>query len=92
MNLGDTAADAAEGENKYQRRKNATFLGKLIKAHEIHPKYKVIFELYLINVKLMYSSGGYWCNTKNYILVITGHFGRIYTAANANQGIIYFSS
>jgi len=40
VNLGDTAADADEGENKYQRRKNATFLGKLIKAHEIHPKYK----------------------------------------------------
>merc|ERR1711892_91141 len=33
-------ADADETENKYQRRKNATFLGKLIKAHEIHPKYK----------------------------------------------------
>ena len=36
-------ADADETENKYQRRKNATFLGKLIKAHEIHPKYKVRF-------------------------------------------------
>ena len=42
MNVGD-AADADEGENKYQRRKNATFLGKLIKAHEIHPKYKVTY-------------------------------------------------
>jgi len=33
------AADVDEGENKYQRRHNKTFLGKLIKAHEVHPRY-----------------------------------------------------
>ena len=36
------SADVDEGDNKYQRRKNASgFLGKLIKAHEVHPRYSV---------------------------------------------------
>jgi len=32
--------DCDESENKYARRKPVGFIGKLMKAHEIHPKYK----------------------------------------------------
>ena len=39
--LGETDAD--ESEHKYARRKNNTFLGKLIKAHEVHPRYSVSY-------------------------------------------------
>merc|ERR1711990_695308 len=52
----DEGVDVDEGKNKYQRRKNNTFLGKLIKAHEVHPKYsddtdmsrKTLFVLLLV--------------------------------------------
>ena len=36
--------DVDESENKYARRKPVGFIGKLMKAHEIHPKYKVNFK------------------------------------------------
>jgi len=35
-----TDGDVDESENKYARRKPVGFIGKLMKAHEIHPKYK----------------------------------------------------
>ena len=42
MDVANIEVDVDEGDNKYQRRKNASgFLGKLIKAHEVHPKYAV---------------------------------------------------
>ena len=42
VDVANVELDVDEGENKYQRRKNASgFLGKLIKAHEVHPKYAV---------------------------------------------------
>ena len=40
-----TDGDVDESENKYARRKPVGFIGKLMKAHEIHPKYKVNFKL-----------------------------------------------
>jgi hypothetical protein len=40
VDVANIEVDVDEGDNKYQRRKNASgFLGKLIKAHEVHPKY-----------------------------------------------------
>ena len=46
MDVANIEVDVDEGDNKYQRRKNASgFLGKLIKAHEVHPKYAVSIEL-----------------------------------------------
>ena len=42
VDVANIEVDVDEGDNKYQRRKNASgFLGKLIKAHEVHPKYAV---------------------------------------------------
>jgi len=57
VDVANIEVDVDEGDNKYQRRKNASgFLGKLIKAHEVHPKYaeetdvtrKTLFMLLLI--------------------------------------------
>ena len=48
-----TEEDVDETENKYARRKPVGFIGKLMKAHEIHPKYKVVARLVHVQIQCL---------------------------------------
>ena len=93
MDVANVEVDVDEGDNKYQRRKNASgFLGKLIKAHEVHPKYAVSIwcksRILVLNKILKTFQGGNRCNTKNFIYAVIDNIGRFYDITNVNQGKI----
>ena len=57
-------------ENKYARRKPTGFLAKLIKAHEVHPKYRVNVLAYFL--VLIIIAGRYRYYTENLINAVYG--------------------
>lgn len=90
MDVANIEVDVDEGDNKYQRRKNASgFLGKLIKAHEVHPKYAVSIEYKstILNKILKTFQGGNRCDPKNFIYAVIDNIGRFYDITYVNQGM-----
>ena len=88
MDVANIEVDVDEGDNKYQRRKNASgFLGKLIKAHEVHPKYAVSIRFLILRKILKTYLGRNRCNTKNFIYAVIDNIGRFYDITYVNQGM-----